>query len=133
LQPPFYNKQTARSLWQFKTVAESRGTSCPQRLHVCVGGHAAMQAHSQQEQQLYQPDTHTHGLFLSARSICLGSALCQHMHSLGLASSEPTGCLFTELPHNTAMISLTLSVAQPSMQSTRPSTVPPPSCFLFGF
>lgn len=64
--------------------------------------------------------THTQRLFLSARS------LCQHMHSLRLASSEPTGCLFAELPHNTAMISLTLSEAQPSMQSIKTLHYPSP-------
>lgn len=76
--------------------------------------------------------THTHRLFLLARSTRLGSSLCQHMHTLGLVRSEPTGCLFTEVPHNTAMISLTLSEAQPSMQSIRSSTFPPPSCLLVG-
>lgn len=76
--------------------------------------------------------THTQRLFLLARSIRLGSALCQHMHSLGLGRSEPTEYLFTEVPHKTAMISLTLSEAQPSMQSIRPSTFAPPSCLLAG-
>lgn len=91
-----------------------------------LGEHTAMQTHLQQDEQLYQPDTHTWGFPLSQEySLGLSSALCQHMHGLELANSEPTGCLSTDLPDNAAMISFTLSEAQPSMQSKRPSTVPP--------
>lgn len=94
-----------------------------------MGEHAAMQTHLQQDEQLYQPDTHTGfssqpGVFAWAQL----STLSTHA-GLELANSEPTGCLFTELPDNAAMISLTLSEAQPSMQSKRPSTVPPLCAF----
>lgn len=74
--------------------------------------------------------THTWAFSLSQEHpLGLSSALCQHMHGLELANSEPTGCLFTEFPHNAVMISLTLSEAQPSMQSKRASTVPPLRAF----
>lgn len=69
LQSPFYNKQTVHSARQSEIGAEPRGVQCPQGLHICVDEHTAMQAHLQQDQQLYQCDTHTEAFPLSQESL----------------------------------------------------------------
>lgn len=129
MQPPFYSKQIVHFPNHFEVGDRAqqstvlRGTVPPwESMLPC--------RHTCSRMSSFISLTHTRAFPLSQEYLLgLSSALCQHMHGLELANSEPTGCLFTELPDNAAMISLTLSEAQPSMQSKRPSTVPPLCAF----